>query len=58
LADISSRSDAFAKNAKANLSGREEAALSLAAEGFLAATEQQIDALLTTGKIFEVKDDE
>ena len=34
--------DAFAKSAKANLSGREEAALSLAAEGFLTATDDQI----------------
>jgi len=49
---------AFAKNAKANISAKEEAALSLAAEAFLAATEPQITALLTDGAIWEVKSDE
>ncbi len=49
---------AFPKSAKANISSKEEAALSLAAEGFLAATAEQVDALLANGAIFEVKRDE
>jgi len=49
---------AFAKNAKANISIREEAALSLAAEGFLAVSDKQVSALLAMGEIFEVTSDE
>lgn len=46
---------AFAKNEKASLSTKEEAALSLAAESFLKATDQQIQKLLKAGSIWEVK---
>ena len=49
---------AFSKNAKANISGKEEAALSLAAGDFLAATDQQVTELLANGAIFEVNGDE
>lgn len=49
---------AFAKNAKTNISSREEAALSLAAADFLAATDQQVVALLANGAMWEVKSDE
>ncbi|KWT74798.1 type II toxin-antitoxin system RelE/ParE family toxin [Candidatus Magnetominusculus xianensis] len=45
---------AFPKNAKANLTDREEAALTLAARDFLSATEQQIGALLANGAIMEL----
>ena len=44
--------------AKANISSKEEAALSLNAEAFLAATDQQVSALLANGAIWEVNDDE
>ena len=46
---------AFAKSDKANISGREEAALSLAAESFLSANDRQVDELLTSGSIWEVQ---
>ena len=46
---------AFAKSDKANISDREEAALSLAAESFLSATDRQVDELLTIGSIWEVQ---
>lgn len=49
---------AFAKSDKANISGSEETALSLAAESFLAATDRQVDELLTSGSIWEVQDHE
>ena len=49
---------AFPKNAKTNISSREEAALSLAAEGFITATDQQIAALLAIGALWEVKSNE
>jgi hypothetical protein len=49
---------AFPKNAKANLTSKEEAALSLSAAGFLNATDQQVNALLASGAILEVKNDE
>ena len=49
---------AFAKSAKANITAKEEAALSLAAEGFLAATEEQVADLLADGAIWEVQTDE
>jgi len=48
----------FAKNTKSNISGKEEAALSLVAADFLAATDQQIRALVASGVMWEVKDDE
>lgn len=46
---------AFPKNAKANISSKEEAALSLAAESFLTATDEQVALLLENGAIWEVK---
>jgi hypothetical protein len=46
---------AFAKSDKANISGREETALSLAAESFLSASDRQVDELLTSGSIWEVQ---
>ena len=46
---------AFAKSDKPNISGREEAALSLAAESFLSATDRQVDELLASGSIWEVQ---
>lgn len=46
---------AFAKNDKANISDREEAALGLAAESFLSATDGQVNALLANGSIGEVQ---
>ncbi|MEI8172841.1 MAG: type II toxin-antitoxin system RelE/ParE family toxin [Deltaproteobacteria bacterium] len=46
---------AFAKTDRANISDREEAALSLAAESFLSATDGQVDELLTSGSIWEVQ---
>ena len=46
---------AFAKSDKANISDREEAALSLAAESFLSANDIQVDELLTSGSIWEVR---
>lgn len=49
---------AFAKNDKDNISDREEAALSLAAESFLSATDRQVDELLMNGSIWEAQDHE
>ncbi|MEI7609891.1 MAG: type II toxin-antitoxin system RelE/ParE family toxin [Rhodospirillaceae bacterium] len=49
---------AFPKNSKANISGREEAALSIAAEGFLNATDEHVNALLEKGAVWEVTTDE
>jgi hypothetical protein len=49
---------AFAKNDRANISAKEEAALSLAAESFISATEQQLQKLMLSGSIREVKNDE
>jgi hypothetical protein len=49
---------AFAKSDRANISDREEAALSLAAESFLSATDKQVDELLAIGSIWEVKNHE
>jgi len=46
---------AFAKSDRANISGREETALSLAAESFLSATDRQVDELLASGSIWEVQ---
>lgn len=46
---------AFAKNEKANISGKEEAALSIVAEAFISATDKQISELLKKGSIREVK---
>jgi len=46
---------AFAKSDKANISDREEAALSLAAESFLSATDRQVNELLMNGSIWEVQ---
>ena len=46
---------ALAKGDKANISGKEEAALSLAAEAFLSATDRQVDELLTSGSIREIQ---
>ena len=46
---------AFAKSDRANISDREEAALSLAAESFLSADDRQVDELLAGGSIWEVQ---
>lgn len=46
---------AFAKNAKSNITLKEEAALSLAAASFLSAPESKIDEFLLKGSIVEVK---
>ena len=46
---------AFAKSDKANISAKEEAALSLVAESFVAATGKQVEELLTAGSIWEVQ---
>ena len=49
---------AFAKSEKANISGKEEAALSLVAEAFVTATDKQVDQLLLEGSIWEVQNNE
>ena len=49
---------AFGKSEKANISEREEAALSLVAEAFIFATDKQVNELLSKGSIWEVKDNE
>lgn len=46
---------AFAKSDKANISAKEEAALSLVAEAFVSTTDKQVHELLATGSIWEVK---
>ena len=46
---------AFAKSDKANISAKEEAALSLAAESFVSAADRQIQELLAAGSIWEVQ---
>jgi len=46
---------AFAKNVKANISNKEEAALNLAAEAFISADDGQVDELLAEGSIGEVQ---
>ena len=46
---------AFAKNDKTNISAKEEAALSLAAQSFVSTTDKQIQELLATGSIWEVQ---
>jgi hypothetical protein len=45
---------AFAKNDKANISDREEAALSFVAESFVSAVDEQVMELLSTNSIWEV----
>lgn len=49
---------AFAKSQKANISGKEEAALSLVAEAFVSATDSQVKQLLAKGSIWEVPQNE
>ena len=49
---------AFAKSEKANISSKEEAALSLVAEAFISATNEQVNQLLSEGSIWEVQDNE
>ena len=49
---------AFAKSDKANISVREEAALSLVAESFVSASEKQVQELLAAGSIWEVQSHE
>ena len=49
---------AFSKTAKATISGKEHEALSVAAERFIAATAEQISALLAIGEVWEVASDE
>jgi hypothetical protein len=46
---------AFAKNDKTNISAKEEAALSLAAQFFVATTDSHVQELLATGSIWEVQ---
>lgn len=46
---------AFAKSDKANISAKEEAALSLVAESFVLTSEQQLQELLAAGSIWEVR---
>ena len=46
---------AFAKSKKATMSAREEAALSLVAESFVATDDKQIQELLATGSLWEVR---
>jgi len=46
---------AFAKNNKANMSAKEEAALSFVAESFVSATDKQLQKLLTSNAIKEVQ---
>lgn len=46
---------AFAKNDKTNISAREEAALSIAAQSFVAATDKHVEELLAAGSIWEVQ---
>jgi hypothetical protein len=46
---------AFSKNERANISHKEEAALSMAAEVFISATDQQVSELLKRGSVWEVK---
>ena len=46
---------AFAKNDKANISAKEEAALSLVAESFVSTTDKQVHELLAAGSIWEVQ---
>ena len=46
---------AFTKSDKANLTTKEEAALSLAAESFVSTTDKQVVELLETSSIWEVK---
>ena len=45
----------FAKNEKTNISVKEEAALSLAAESFVSTADKQVQELLATGSIWEVQ---
>ena len=49
---------AFAKSQKANISGKEEAALSLVVEAFVSATDSQVKQLLAKGSIWEVPQNE
>ena len=46
---------AFGKNERANISQKEEAALSIAAEAFISATDKQVSELLKKGSVWEVK---
>lgn len=46
---------AFAKSEKANISRREESALSLVAEAFVSATDKQVNELIASGSIWEVQ---
>jgi len=45
---------AFAKSARANISDKEQEALSLVAEAFVAATDEQVGLLLQEGSVVEV----
>lgn len=46
---------AFAKNVRANISDKEKEALSLVAEAFISATDEQVASLLKEGSIVEVQ---
>lgn len=49
---------AFAKNDKANISDKEEAALSLVAESFISSVDEHVSTLLATNLIWEVQGDD
>lgn len=49
---------AFAKNDRTNISAKEEAALSLAAQSFVSTTDNQIQELLAAGSIWEAQNHE
>lgn len=45
----------FPKNARSNITAKEHAALSIDADVFIRATDEQVAALLTKGSIFELE---
>ena len=45
----------FPKNKRANVTDREQAALKLVAAAFIDATEDQVEALIEGGKLFELE---
>ncbi len=49
---------AFAKSDKANISEKEEAALSLVAESFVASVDEHVSTLLATNLLWEVQGDD
>lgn len=45
----------FPKSRKANVSGKEQAALSIVAKSFIEATDRQVDALKVNGQVLELE---